>query len=85
LLVIIVMNTKNIKCRLHSHLFVNARRKTIGTRVKVNTIHNWNVRRGRRPNLIMKMNSEKVSCVESIGLISVCSHEMAEERQPEDW
>ena len=63
---------------LHFHLFVNERRKTIVTRVTVQSRHSWNVRRGRRTNLRMKTKFEKLSCAEFVCLISSCSLGMAD-------
>jgi hypothetical protein len=40
--------------------------------------HGWNGRRGKRPNLRMRIQLEIMSCVESVCLISPCSLEMAE-------
>ena len=60
---------------LHFHFFVNERRKTIVTRVTVQSRHSWNVRRGRRKKLRKKT---RLVCVESVRLISVCSLGMAE-------
>ena len=69
----------NVVLHFHPTLFANVRRKTIVTRAAVHTSnHGWNGRRGRRPNLRMRIQLEKLFCEESVCLISACSLEMAE-------